>query len=94
MRDFNDYKKPTDEKIGAAFSGDAFDMLGKLSAAYEGKSADEILRAIISEAEKGRRNGTLSDADIDNFAATVSPMLDEKQRKTLKAIVAKLKKIQ
>ena len=42
------------------------------------------------EAEKGRKNGTLTDKDIDNFAATISPMLNQAQREKLKSIVKKL----
>ena len=46
---------------------------------------------ILAEAEKGRRNGTLTDADIDKFAATVSPFLSDKQRRMLATIVKRLK---
>ena len=51
-----------------------------------------MMAAILAEAEKGRKNGTLSDADIDKFVAVVSPMLSDKQRKMLKTVVARLKK--
>ena len=68
-------------------------MFANLSKQYEGKSSDELMQAIIKQAEVGRRNGTLTDRDIDNFASTVAPLLNDKQRRTLNVVVAKLKKI-
>ena len=50
------------------------------------------MQAIIKEAEKSRKNGTLSDKEIDNFASTIAPLLNDKQRKTLASVVARLKK--
>ena len=35
----------------------------------------------------------VSDKDIDNFASSVAPLLNDKQRKTLSLVVEKLKKI-
>ena len=91
MKDFNDFKK-AEENLSEVKDGSAMEMLSLLSSAYEGKSADAIMRDILREAEKGRKNGTLSDADIDAFVAVLAPMLDVKQRKTLDAVVKKLKK--
>lgn len=95
MKDFNSFT--SEEKMGSTeemnFNGDPFDMLSKLSAKYEGKSSDDIMRAIILQAEKSRRAGKLTDKDIDNFASSVSPLLNDKQRKTLNSVVEKLKKI-
>jgi ATP-dependent Lon protease len=54
---------------------------------------DDVMMQIIREAEKGRRNGTLSDQDIDNFASKVAPILNDKQRKMLSKIVERLKSI-
>ncbi len=65
----------------------------RMAGAFGGRGEEELLAAIYREAERGRRNGTLSDADIDNFAAAVSPMLDAPKRKRLEKIVARLKKI-
>ena len=45
------------------------------------------------EAEKGRKNGTLSDADVDNFANMIAPMLNPSQKAKLKAVVNKIKNI-
>ena len=94
MKDFNSYKG--EENIGTSSGSgtgtvDPFELFSKLSREYEGKSSDEMIRAILKEAEKGRKNGTLSDSDIDNFASAVAPLLNDKQRKMLKLVVTRLK---
>ena len=89
MRDFNSYdgkKKQTDN-----FNGNAMNLLNAFASKYEGASEKDIISAIMLEAEKGRKNGTLTDKDIDNFAATIAPMLNDTQRAKLKSIVKKLK---
>ncbi|MBO4323160.1 MAG: hypothetical protein J5836_00715 [Clostridia bacterium] len=93
MKDFNSYTPEKKEKDLKNELGDksAFEFLSSLSAKYEGKSGEEIMKAILKEAEKGRKNGTLTDADIDNFAAMISPMLNDKQKKTLDSVVKRLK---
>jgi hypothetical protein len=50
-------------------------------------------KRILAEAEKGKREGTLSNQEIENFYATFSPMLDNAKRKQLRAVVDRLKKI-
>lgn len=69
------------------------DLIASLAGKYDGASEAELMRAIVQEAEKGKRNGTLSNADIDRFASMLSPMLDAKKRAMLKKIVEQLKKI-
>ena len=49
------------------------------------------LNRLKKEAEKGRRNGTLSNKDIDNFASMLLPMLNPSQKADLKKIVEELK---
>ena len=60
---------------------------------FDGKNGNDLLRAVYAEAERGKKNGTLSNADLDKFAATLSPLLDEKKMALLKKVVADLKKI-
>lgn len=92
MKDFSDFKNGAPEKRnGKENSGNIAEQFSLLAAAYEGKSADEIMKAILKEAEKGRKNGTLSDGDIDDFAKMISPMLTDGQRKTLEKVVLRLK---
>ncbi|MBR2384691.1 MAG: hypothetical protein IKA99_03670 [Clostridia bacterium] len=93
MKDFNSFKSNKQKEEPQAFGSSPYEIFANLSKKYEGKSSDELMQAIIKQAEIGRKNGTLSDRDIDNFASTVAPLLNEKQRKTLNSVVSKLKKI-
>ena len=88
MRDFNSYEKK--ETTNQGLNGDAMNNLRKLAGKYEGASENDLISAIMIEAEKGRRNGTLSDADVDNL---IAPMLNPSQRAKLKAVVSKIKNI-
>ena len=100
MRDFNDFKTCDATGIGnnggdksaISMNGSIAEQFAALASAYEGKNADEIMKAILTEAERGRKNGTLSDDDIDNFAALVVPMINPEQQKTLEKVVKRLKK--
>lgn len=64
-----------------------------LAKAMSGKSEGQIWQTIIAQAEQGKRDGTLTNADIDNFYNAVYPMLDGFKRQKLKKIVAQLKSI-
>ena len=100
MRDFNDFKTGDaaesggfgKQQSGMNLSGNIAGQFSALASAYEGKSADEIMKAILAEAERGRKNGTLSDEDIDNFAMMIAPMINPEQQKTLEKVVKRLKK--
>lgn len=71
----------------------AFELFRSLAGRYEGASEEDILKAIYTEAEKSRRKGTLTNAEIDNFVATLSPMLNSGQVAKLKKLAERLKKI-
>ncbi len=88
MRDFNNFTNQTQKTT----SDGSMDMLKSFARKYEGASEDEIISQIMIEAEKGRRNGTLTDADIDRFKNMIYPMLNQKQREKLEKVVRKLKK--
>lgn len=104
MEDFNSYVKRggTGEKTsqknegidGQNFSGNQnlISLITSLAGKYNGKNENELLFAIMQEAEKSRRAGRLSDADIDNFATMLAPMLDANKRKKLYEVCNKLKK--
>ena len=91
MRDFNSYEKNQTTKQG--LNGDAMNSLRNLAGKYEGASETDLISAIMLEAEKGRKNGTLSDSDVDNFANMIAPMLNPSQKAKLKAVVNKIKNI-
>ncbi len=76
-----------------AQQGNLFRMVNDIARKFEGKDQNELLKAIFDEAKKNKKNGTLTNAEIDNFAAMLAPVLDDKKRKILDKIVADLKKI-
>ena len=90
MKDFNSFSG--EEKKQSA-SDDAVDMAKMMAKAFEGKGEADILRAIYKEAERGRKAGTLTDSDLDNFYAALYPMLDFAKRKKLEQVINKLKKM-
>lgn len=71
----------------------AEELTQKIAAAYHGKSSAEMLGNILTEAEKSKRAGTLSNEEIDAFFTAFSPMLDNYQRKKLQAVVNRLKEL-
>ncbi len=87
MRDFNNFKPSGNNQ-----NQGAYDMLKSFANKYEGASKSDLISAIKKEAEKGKRNGTLSNKDIDNFANMLLPMLNPSQKAELKKIVEELKK--
>ncbi len=87
MQDFNDYVN------NQSNSNDLFGIVNDLARQFDGKGQGELLKAIYKKAKEGKQNGTLTNKEIDGFANMLSPMLDDKQKKTLKKIVEELKKI-
>ncbi len=102
MDDFKSYsnakKAPENGGSSAGTAGDAalnntVEMAKIISAAMNGKSTAQIMQTIISEAERGKREGRLSNADLDNFYAALSPVLDGYKKRKLKEVIARLKAI-
>ena len=91
MQDFNSFvsNQPKDE----AKKEEIQTMAKQLADAFEGKGETDVLKAIYKEAERGRKAGTLSDSDLDNFVKTVEPMLNSNQKKKLQYVINKLKNI-
>jgi hypothetical protein len=88
MRDFNSFK-PNNDKDN---QNSNMDLLKNLAKKYEGASEEDIVSAIMLEAEKGRKRGTLTDSDIDNFYKMLYPMLNSSQQKKLNSVILKIKK--
>lgn len=63
------------------------------AARYNGKNENELVGEIYARAAEGKRNGTLSNAEIDAFYRQIAPMLDGAKRKKLQKLVEKLKSI-
>ena len=72
---------------------DLVQLVTALSQKFDGKNQNELLKAVYQEAEKGKRNGTLTNAQLDSFESMLSVVLDDKKRKLLHRIVKELKKI-
>lgn len=68
-------------------------LVKSVAESMKGKSQSDIMRAVIEEAERGKRAGTLTNADLDNFYNLMAPTLDGIRRQKLKSIVARLKRI-
>lgn len=88
MKSFKSESKRRQEEATAE------ELMKKMASAYDGKSNADIWRNILSEAEKSKRAGTLSNEEIDAFYQSFAPMLDSAQKKKLQSVVEKLKKIE
>ena len=86
MRDFNNYS------TGSKSQKDTMDAIKNFAGKYEGASENELILEIMKEAEKGRRNGTLTDTDIDRFKNMLEPMLNSAQKQKLYKVIEKIKK--
>ena len=92
MNDFRSYNPPED-KNNRADLDNTVNLANQVMRAMNGKSEGQILHTILAEAERGKRAGTLSNADLDNFYNTVSPMVNGAQRKKLREVISRLKQI-
>lgn len=97
MNDFKSYSggspdgKP--ENNNKTDYNSAVELAKILSKAMNGKSEGQILHTIIAEAERGKREGTLTNADLDNYYNMLYPMLDGFKRRKLKEVITRLKSI-
>lgn len=58
---------------------------------YEGKSQEDLISEITKTAEKNRRDGNLTDKDLDDFKVMLTPYLNAEQRKILNDVISGLK---
>ena len=94
MKSFKDYQSNNPPSSNVEQDDEqmtAEQLTKKIAQAYNGKSSGNMFGKILEEAERSKRAGTLSNAEIDEFYRQFSPMLSVVQRKTLKRIVEKLK---
>jgi hypothetical protein len=71
----------------------AAELTKKIAAAFNGKPDASLMKSILDEAERSKREGTLTNEEIDEFYEQFSPLLNAVQRRKLKTIVEKLKRI-
>lgn len=100
MKDFKSYsnehpdKKPDESASGSSQDYNHTVELAKvLTKAMSGKNEGQILSTIIAEAERGKREGTLTNQDLDNFYTALSPLLDGIKKRKLREVIMKLKSI-
>ena len=99
MNDFKSYRDAQNKSGGETPStpdtqyNNTVEMAKIISKAMHGKSTLQIMQTIIAEAERGKREGTLTNDDLDNFYSAVYPVLDGPKRKRLKEVIARLKNI-
>ncbi len=87
MDDFANFtpKKKQDE----AWIKEAETLVGSL----QGKSEKQLIAAVYARAVEGKRQGTLTNEQIDAFYAQFSPMLDAFRRRKLEKLIEELKRI-
>lgn len=100
MKDFKNFtgNTPENNQNGSISSGagdfdNSVELAKIVTRAMNGKNQMQIMRTIISEAERGKREGRLTNADLDNFYAALAPTLDGIKRKKLAEIITRLKNI-
>lgn len=104
MNDFRSYSNakssqtPPQNDSSTTQNGDTqlnntVEMAKIITKAMNGKSTMQIMQTIISEAERGKREGTLTNADLDNFYNALSPLLDGAKKRKLKQVIERLKSI-
>ena len=105
MKSFKDYepnssKQQTNgpkaidgQEWGKTENESAEELVRRVASAYEGKNSMDMMRGILSEAEKAKREGRLSDTQIDEFYTQFAPMLNGFQKRKLKEIIDDVKKI-
>ena len=86
MKDFASYNG-SDGKDETNWTNEA----QKYAARYNGKNESELVRDIFAQAAEGKRNGTLTNEQIDAFFSQFAPMLDAAKRKKLQKLVNQLK---
>lgn len=63
----------------------------KAAARYNGRNENELVRDIFTRAAEEKRNGTLTNEQIDLFYSQFAPLLDGAKRKRLKKLIDQLK---
>ena len=94
MSDFKNYTKGQNVPPADGSSVEnTVNLAATLAKAFAGKSEGQVLQTIIAQAEQGKRDGTLTNADLDNFYSTLAPLLDGFKKRKLQQIIKQLKTI-
>lgn len=93
MKDFASYCGSEPPSHGGQSMEDLSRMVKDAIAEYGSKGEGELVKAIYARALEGKRNGTLTNEQLDAFCEQISPLLDGTRRKKLVQIVEKLKRM-
>lgn len=89
MKDFASFEGKEQQKKTA---DDWVKEVKAVAGQYNGRSEGDMMKEIYARALEGKRNGTLTNEQIDAFYKQFAPMLDGAKRKKLQRIVEQLKK--
>ena len=89
MKDFASYSGSGKQGGQEDFTKQAMRLMKN----YDGKNESELVRDIYARALAGKRDGSLTNEEIDAFYAQFAPMLDGAKRKKLQKIIEQLKKM-
>ena len=87
----DDFASFASGKKGSENNRDFMKEAQRIAMKYNGRNENELISAIYARAAEGKRNGSLTNAEIDDFYRQISPMLDGAKRKRLNKLVEKLK---
>ena len=89
--DFKSFKKNASQRNDNAKKDLSQDDLRKTAEDYAKKSDSDLLSDIFKMAKEQKANGSLSDEKLSAFAQSVSPMLNDEQRKRMQDLLSMLK---
>ena len=87
MKDFKNYSGADGRPPEKPDINNTVELAKIISRAMNGKNQNQIMRTIIAEAERGKREGRLTNADLDSFYNTLYPMLDGAKRQKLTEVI-------
>lgn len=80
------------KKVKQNFSDSEIKNVENITKQYENMSEGELMGEISRMAAAQKKNGSLSNAEIDHFTNNIMPMLDAEQKRKLSGIINMLKK--
>ncbi len=95
-RDFNPngagaQKNAKTENNAVPPTAQQINYIKNLAKYYEGKGEEQLIKDIYNNVKAQKESGKLTNAQIEQFAKTVSPMLSPAQREKLNELVIQLK---
>lgn len=88
---FSDYASGNQQNPSLSKQGKK--LLSEFLGKYNGKSKDELIAEIFKTATEQRKQGVLTNSDIDAFSQMLMPMLTTAQKKQLNELIDGLKSV-